>query len=110
MALDLVASAALTILSGQTASSDSIRTGHWTSFGLVIPAGMNGSNIHFLVSTDDSTYQLLVDSSNSTVALTIGAAATSVAIPTSVSLWPYFKIESGTSQSGNRSFVVLAKQ
>lgn len=80
----------------------------YAMYGLVIPSSFDGTTIGFSVSADGTTYQTLYDNTATVVSMTV-AASRSYDLPVALAVWPFWKLTTGTSQTGATAFIVIAK-
>ena len=93
-------SGTVTLEDGQTVSGI-IALGPETLSAIQLPAGFSGTAITFQASIAGNTYDELRDSAGDVVTLTVTAGSCIYLDPVIVNAFAFFKLVSGTAQSGD---------
>lgn len=101
----------LTIVSGQTVSTQAFTASNFVAFGMQLPATMTSTVMTFQVSADDgTTYQDLYDALGTTkISMTV-AASRSYDLPAELAAWDHFKLVGGSAEGADRAIVVIGKR
>lgn len=97
-----------TILNGQT-TSDSIDLQGRGLVGLILPAAFTGSAITFQMSLDGSTFYNVYNAANTQLSMTVTQGRAYLFNPGDLLSVRYIKLVSGSSEGGNRSITLIAR-
>jgi hypothetical protein len=87
--------------------SEPFQTRQFAQGGFMLPATFTGTAMTFEVSIDGTTFEALHDSSG-TISLTV-AQGKAYALPAALFAFPYAKLKSGSTESGQRTITVVLK-